>query len=219
MDSVEKGILATLNYSDIFDFPLRVEELNKYLISDLPISKESITGALKVLVYDRKIIEKGGYLFINGRDRIVELRSNRERDSAKKVAEIAWVIKLISHLPWIRMVAVTGDLAYGNGGKDSDVDLMVITSPNRMWLTRFLVFSFLEILGLKRRDAKREPRGKICINVWCDEENLSIFPEDYDLVIASDIVHTIPLVNKGLTYERFIQSNLWVKNYFSNWSL
>ncbi len=218
MNNATGHILNTLIYGDIFKFPLKISELQKFLISPFPVSREDLEGSLKGLCAQNLVENKNGFCFLPGRENFIRERLNREAISKAKLNGAKRIIKFISFLPFVKMVGLTGDLSYGNGGPGSDVDLMIVTSTDRMWLTRMIIFSLLEILGLKMNDKKRVDGTRICVNVWCDENNLRITENEHDLVLASDVVHLIPLVNKESTYEKFISSNLWLKNYFPNWN-
>lgn len=217
MNSAEEPILNTIIYSDLFKFPLRIPELHRFLISPSPISKEHLEESLGKLCSQGLVEEKNGFCFLPGRNFIQE-RLSREEITKGKIRSVKNIVKLISYFPSVKMVGLTGDLSYGNGRRDSDVDLMIVTSIGRMWLTRLLTFFLLRILGRKMNGEKNSSVTKICVNVWCDENNLFIPENEQDVVLASDIVHLVPLINKENTYEKFISGNIWLKKYFSNWN-
>ncbi len=64
---------------------------------------------------------------------------------AKKAAD------LIGRLPFVRAVILTGSVAYGDVKNNDDLDFLLITKENRVYITRFLVYMLAMILGKKRR--------------------------------------------------------------------
>jgi predicted nucleotidyltransferase len=219
MISPNDYILKTITYGDIFDFPLRASEVQRFLISPVKFSDEEVTANLNALCTKGVLEVEEDLYFLSNRRSIALERRRRKTISEDKLRRVKPIIKLVSLLPSVKMVGLTGDLAYGNGHFGSDVDLMVVTSVGRMWLTRLIIFFTLRILGLKMADNRDPSVTKICINVWCDTDNLQIPENERDLVLASDITHLVPLSNKEGTYEKFISANLWLKDYFPNWSV
>ena len=208
MNSVAQAVLNTITYGSLFDFPLRASELHKYLIFTTPVSFKATEETLGDLISQRLVEKEADVYFLPGRKTTVQERARREKISRDKIKDSEKIIKVISRIPWVKMVGLTGDLSYGNGTDTSDVDLMVITDVERMWLTRLITFSFLEIFGIKMKGGPYRAGTRICINVWCDESNLAIPESEHDLVLASDVSHLVPVVSKDGTYEKFIQSNL-----------
>lgn len=217
MANASQSVYQTLVYADLFDFPLKVGEVYKYLIAQDSFSLPEVEGVILRLVREKQIGQKGELFFLLGKEGACKSRELAESITQKKLKSIELPLYLISLIPWVKFVGLTGDLACQNGRQASDVDLMIVTSMGRLWLTRLVVFLILELLGLKMKGEKRGT--KICVNVWCDEANLAVPEEEKDLVLASDLAHITPLVNKAGTYEKFIEVNLWLKKYLPNWSV
>lgn len=218
MEDLGKNILKTVHYADLFDYPLKREEIHYYLISQREVSLEIVVVELNLLVKEGRLLRDGGYYFLPGRQVLIETRQEREAFSRLKMARIREAVELLRLWPWTQMIGLTGALAVGNADEQADADLMVITSPGRLWLTRLFVFVFLKIIGLKRDDRHKEASGKICINLWLDEENLAVGVGDRDLVVGHEIVQMKPLVNKNRVYEKFVAQNLWLKQFLPNWN-
>lgn len=219
MDLLSKIILKTIHYADLFDYPLKLNEIHRFLISPRAESFSAVGAELLSLVEKEKVGQEGEFYFLPRRRELVVLRPFREGLTQVKMAEVNGAIHWLSLFPWVRLVSLTGALAVGNADEKADVDLMVVTSRGRLWLTRIALFAFLSLVGLKRKDNPEGPLGKICINLWCDEENMSVNKEDQDLVVAHEIAQMKPLVDKGQTYERFVEANLWLKKFLPNWKI
>ncbi len=52
------------------------------------------------------------------------------------------------------MVAVVNSLAMHASDTDSDIDLFIVSDPNRMWLVRILSTFIFHILGVRRYGSK-----------------------------------------------------------------
>jgi len=213
---MEKAILRTLAYADVFNYPLTSEELYRFLIADENCSYSDFEKALsRVVVNDKRIEKNKGHYFLEGRKKIVATRRRREGWSRKKIkfaGKIAGILRLI---PWIKLIGVTGALAMNNTNKEEDIDLLIITSKNRLWLTRGLVVSFLRLAGVYRRPEKI--KDKICPNMLLDEKHLSIPKKERDLFSAHEVLQMKLLWQKGRTHQRFLRANQWSQEFLPNW--
>ena len=135
--------------------------------------------------------------------------------TSKKSPNFSFELKqlpIFRFIPWVKLVALTGARAMNNASANDDIDLMIITSKNRLWLTRLLL-SILLFPWLRR--AKKISR-RLCLNLWLDESALAI--KTRNLYTAHEICQLKPLYNCEATYQKFISANLWVKTYLANWT-
>ncbi|MBI2600588.1 nucleotidyltransferase domain-containing protein [Candidatus Daviesbacteria bacterium] len=214
---MEKAILKTSAYADIFDYPLKPYEIHKWLISKKATTHQ-VEKAIKRLEGRLKVKSKDGYIFLPGRQSIVKKRINREKQSQKylfRAKIIAFVFKII---PWIKLVGVSGSLAVENAQKDSDIDLFIITSYKRMWLSRMLTIWITDFLGIRReRENKQdEVLGKVCLNLYIDQNNLE--QENKDLYTAHEVLQMRVLWQRENTYKKFLDVNSWVFEFLPNWA-
>lgn len=144
-------------------------------------------------------------------------RLKREKYSEKKLEIAKRAAKLISKVPTVLFVGITGSLAMMNASKNSDIDLIVITKSNFLWTTRFLVYFLVLVsgFGLRKPEQKNE-KDKLCLNMWLDQTSLVWEKKDRNIYTAHEIAQIVPLVNKESTYEWFLQSNSWILNYWPN---
>ena len=213
---MEKAILKTLIYSDQFDYPLKAWEIHRWLIKEkCPLG--GLEENLKKLISQKKIETKSGFYFLKGRQSIVAGRKRKVGTSEQLVKKAVFVSKLFKLIPWIQLVGVCGGLALNNVTKRDNINLIIITSKNRLWLTRLLCLSFLEILGLRKKanDLKTATAGKISLNMVLSADHMQL-PEK-DIFTAHETLQTKVIWQKGRTYEKFLQSNLWALEFFPNW--
>jgi D-beta-D-heptose 7-phosphate kinase/D-beta-D-heptose 1-phosphate adenosyltransferase len=144
-------------------------------------------------------------------------RLQREKYSQKKLLIAKKASKLISKIPTVLFVGITGSLAMMNSGKNSDIDLMIITKKNCLWTTRLLVYGLLRVTGYELRKPKlNNEKDMLCINLWLDESDLVWGKKDRNIYTAHEIAQVVPLFNKDKTYEKFLYLNRWILNYWPN---
>jgi len=135
------------------------------------------------------------------------------------------------------LVGISGALAMENSDEDDDIDLFIITSAGRLWLSRFLVTILVELVGQRRRPnhefkrMKNESKliksvgisqksagisnikDKICLNMFVDESHLAIPERERNLFTAHEVAQMKRLWDKDEAYDRFLVANSWVGEY------
>ena len=199
--SLERAILETLTYSDIFDYPLRLDELHRYL--PLPADMDELPIALRAL--NGQVRKDHDLYFLAGRAEIVQTRAQRAARSNKLLPIALSYGRVLGALPFIRMVALTGSLAVLNISKNVDFDYMLVTKPGRVWTARAFAVLFNRIV--------RRFGHTICPNLIVSENTLE-WPL-HDLYSARELCQMIPI--KGLdVYHRLLKSNGWAKGFLPN---
>jgi predicted nucleotidyltransferase len=144
-----------------------------------------------------------------------KLRLQREKYSQKKLKIAKKASELISKIPTVLFVGITGSLAMMNADKNSDIDLMIITKKNTLWVTRIMVYLVLRIMNYELRNPNtKKEKDKLCMNLWLDEQDLIWDKRDRNIYTAHEIAQIIPLVNKNNIYEKFLYLNRWILNYW-----
>ncbi len=198
-----------LSYSDQFDYPLTIDEIWFWQIGT-SFSKQRILSNLKHSSLDTK----HSYYYLPGRSKIIHLRQNREQASQEKWTIATRVAKSLSRLPTIEAIFVTGALAMNNSPENDDIDLMIITRPHTLWLTRLIVYFFL---GRRRRPSSlpehSSPRvaNTICDNLYLDSDHLHI--REHSLYVAHEILQAKPAFDRTEVTSKFILANPWVNDY------
>jgi len=187
----------TLVYHDLFDYPLLKSELDFWKVGNQDFPNHQV-------FYD------SSFYFLPQRREIVYKRIAAHKESQKKYEIAKKVARILSLVPTIQMISISGLLSMGNAKRNSDVELFIVTSPKTVWATR-LVGGFLLSL-INYRSGKD---NKFCINRWVDVQNLSL-ADSCEIFTAHEIVQTKVLLDKGGVYRKFIGSNSWVKQFFPN---
>ena len=211
--------MRTLGYADIFDYPLTSREVHNFLISDKPCDFGSVQRTLLQMSADGKTIstdKEGRFYFLAGRSSTAVLREKREKISQKKLKIARKITRMLKLIPTIKLIGVTGRLAMENSEEKDDIDFLIIASANRLWLTRLLTITLLELLRKRRRPKDINVKDKICLNMFLDERHLFLPAKERDLYTAHEVVQMKPLWDKNKTYQKFLKANEWVREYLPN---
>jgi predicted nucleotidyltransferase len=199
---------ATVKYHNIFDFPLSFSDLIKWSSGKLVDN-----GSVEKI----SVIHKNGFYFLEGRDGLIYRRLLRKRISAKKTKIAKKAVRLLSFVPGVKMIAITGSLAMENSSEESDIDLMIVTKENHLWITRALTYFVIGLFGIHvRRPNDSNQKDKLCLNIWLDENDLIWPKKDRNIYTAHEIAQIVPLVNKGNVYNKFISQNKWILDFWPN---
>lgn len=210
----EESILITLLYSAVFSFPLTRDELWKYLISQKKIDNDIFEKSLQKL--DHLISQEGEYLCMKGDEQIRAQRFAHRKEIQKKMHLAQQAATLLSSIPTIQFIGLSGGLAAQNVTAADDIDFFIITKPNTVYTTRLLVLILLEIAGLRRSRRDRIAPNKICVNLLIDDQELAWPSNKHDVYTAREIAQVYPLFERQKTFNRFITANEWVVKLLPN---
>jgi hypothetical protein len=205
--SLERAILETLAYSDIFDYPLTLDELHRYLPVSITREElvEFVPQTLVCVLSQPEGCGTGMYYLLPNRSSIVDLRLERESASRPAFRRALSYGRILGLLPFVRMVAMTGSLAVLNLSKNADMDFMLVTAPKRLWIARAFAVTFGRMMRLFG--------DRICVNLLVSENALA-WPLR-DLYSAREMGQMIPIVGMNL-YQRFREENHWVDSFLPN---
>lgn len=202
----------TLLYSDIFDYPLTFEQIHKYLLTNKKISKEKVYDLIK----KENINQKNGFYYFKGRSKVVNLRQEREKESAKKIRNAFKITKVLKFVPLIKLLGISGSVSMKNADKNDDIDLFIISGVGSVWLTRLITVCILKLLGVYRERNQIDVSNKFCLNMIIDEKNLAFTNSRQDIYSAHEIAQILPLLVRDNIYQKFINANSWTKKYLAN---
>ena len=211
-DEQERAIVSTLLYYDLFAYPLRADELVRFVHGDNAtwhLAPCDITPASDWWS------SSDGYWFLRGREHLVGLRADRQRISRIKLAHAQRWARSLQWVPGVRFIGITGSLSMHSATPEDDIDLLIITARGRLWLTRALVLTALWAMRVKRADDGRsEHPDQACANIFLSEDDLLL--PDHNLFIAHEICQMLPLLGPH-TYQHFLDANKWVRTFLPQW--
>lgn len=198
--SLEHAVLETLAYSDVFDYPLTLDELHRYL--PFPASTDDLLACLKNL---SMVSWRSGFYFLAHRDSLVEVRLVRDAVSRSAFSRALSCGRILGVLPFVRMVSLTGSLAVLNLAKDADMDYFLITQPGRLWLARAFAVTFGRFMRLFGE--------RICVNLLVSETQLAWGVQD--LYSAREMCQMIPITGMDV-YLELREYNVWTESFLPN---
>ena len=207
-DNLDKKILSTVCYYDVFDYPLTSFEIYKHIVEiksdnerreDESISIADVWERMRESGLGRFIERKNGMYFLRGREDLVGQRIERDKISVAKIKKLRKVVYFLRLVPFVRMIAVTGRLAMKNAKMDSDWDVLVAVKGGRIWMGRTLITLVCHCLGKRRHHNKTKDR--VCLNYFITADSLEI--RNKDLFSANEYFFCIPIFDAGKYFKKF----------------
>lgn len=212
-NNIKQSIIKTVLYADIFDYPLNSKQIWKYLIAEKRVNKKEFDEILKNI--SSPVFSFSDMYFLKGKKKLVNLKIKRRMESGKKLSVAYKIIYILSFIPCVLMIGISGGLSMENSDRKDDIDIFVVTKKNRVWLTRILFIIILKIIKKHRGRKDQAVGNKICLNMLVDEDNLS-FAKNKNIYIAHEISQLIPVFDRNNTYAKFLDENTWVKKFLPN---
>lgn len=217
MSDLEKAIIKTIIYFDIFEFPLTLMEIWEDLYG-LAASLEEVRVALETsAALKTKINCQQGFYFLVGREATIRTRLSRYNIAERKFKKAKKISQILVLIPYVKLIAVCNNLALSNVRAESDIDLFIITSKGRIWITRFLSVMILKILRL--RPTEGDTRDKICLSFLISEDYLNLREfclESGDIYFYYWLGHLAPIYEEVGIFDKFVEANNWLKEFLPN---
>lgn len=214
---LKQAVLTTLSFFDIFNRPLKLQEIEEYLFRTAA-SEVDVAIMLKRLQNEGLIQEKNGFWFLKGREKTINIRRNRTGFSKEKIKRAIHYARFLKLIPFIKSISIANSLSFHNAKKSSDIDLFIITSKNRLWITRTMTAFLLKSLGVKRRRDRDCDPDRFCMSFFATTKNLNlkqIYREPFDPYLSFWIAGLKPLYGIRI-FNQFVAKNLWYKRELPN---
>ena len=207
LTALQQDVLRTFAYFDVFSYPLSRHQVYKFLPHN-SVTQQTLEETLRSLEAHGVLKSKNGYYFFSDRTpEIVRSRIENERRASTMLKRARWISFLLKQIPFVRAVFITGSLSKNVAHPSSDVDFMIVTAPNRLWIPKM-------ILTAVRRIFLFNSVKYFCFNLFVTENGL-LFSEQ-DMFNAVEIATTRVLWNED-AYRRFQSVNAWTGRYLPNW--
>ena len=203
-ENLESKIYSTLAFFALFGRRLSLDELKSNFMGGAPSDLSDIAN----------------YHFIEKINGTFGLKTVEYKDFSEKLSDIFWLrvfkfVRLAQFIPFIRMIAVCNNLALGTVNEDSDIDLFIITSKNRIFLARTLITLFYHLLGVRRHGDK--VKARLCLSFFVSEEGLDL----KNTLIENDIYFyywfkSLKPIFGSNTLKIYKDANKWIDSLFPN---
>ena len=217
MNELSQAILQTINYFDVFEYPLTSWEVKKFLWNYAGRATQTDIEKQLNLFADNKILGTiEGFYFLPGKAKLVEVRKQNYLQGQEKMKIALKYAKLISKLPFVKTIFITNKLSYLNAAPASDLDLAIITSKNRIWTARLFATGFLKLLG--KRPKPNNQQNKVCLSFYITEDKLSLEAAAYehDIHFQYWVKQWLPIYDAGNYANEFFMANGWIDKNLQN---
>ena len=200
----EFAIARSVIYASLFDYPLTLDQLHETLVESDQTPSEILATYRSSERLQRIVDYGGGYFFPAGRDDLIAERRHREARSRAFLDRYRLALRVITALPFTRMVALSGSVAHLNLEHGGDLDLFVITRGRRVWTVTVAALLITKLLGRRR---------VVCLNFVLADSHLPL--EQQDLFTANQVIHLKPLIG-GDVIDDFVAANPFVRRFYPN---
>lgn len=205
---IEKDILNTLMYYDIFSYPLTIEEI--FVCSKLKeVNKEMIAEGINSLIDKENVYRERDFYTLEKAPQWINKRLENNKRAQEILPKAKRISRFIGSFPYVRAVFLSGSISKNVFPPDGDIDYFILTQPKRLWLARTLLILFRKIFLLNSHKY-------FCVNYFLDIDNVEI--EDKNLFTATELATLIPTFGREY-YSPLMEKNNWYQEFFPNFPL
>jgi len=200
---LEKAIIKTIAFFDLFDFPPTAREISTCLNDEF-----SLHNIIEVADNSLLIKFARGYYFLPGRAEIINTRQKRYNYYCRKLKIAHRFARLFSFLPAVEVVCLANVIGPHNLRDESDIDFFIITSQGKIWQTRLYCSGLVAILN--KRPTNKNKRDKICLSFYVSSDRLCLNDvklKPIDPYFEHWLHYLVLLYNKNNTYNNFLMIN------------
>jgi hypothetical protein len=204
--SLPVDILKTVAYFDIFDYPVTSGQIF-YFLTRNSVTAEDVVRSAEQLVSDGRLVKRDDYFLLTSNDpKIVRQRRDGEEKARRLLTAARFIARMLKRVPFIRGVFITGSLSKAVADSDSDIDFMIVTVPERVWIVR-------SMLTLFRKTFLFGSSKYFCTNYYVTERAFPL--ELRNLYTAVEVVTTKAVWN-ATAFEQYQMCNRWTKDFLPN---
>lgn len=203
---LQRDILSTVLYFDVFGHPLRLSEIYRYLPSN-SVTTDDIQCAIDATPLSNILDKSSDFFYLKDRtDESVAQRLNKELRAHTMFTAAHFMSSIIRRFPFVRAIFISGELSKGVASRNSDIDFFIVARKHRVWICRTLFTLFKKIVLLNSRKF-------FCYNHIASEDHLQI--DDHNIYTATEIVTAYPIYNEHM-FTKFLEDNSWTASYLPN---
>lgn len=139
--------------------------------------------------------------------KLMKMRDLHWEIEKKLILKTVKYLRFVKWIPWLRMIAIWNSVAMNSANSNSDIDLFIITTPNRLWFVRIFMTLIFQILWVRK--TKKNHKERFCLSFFINSNvlNLEKISIENDIYLYFRILHLKPILNYNNTYEKFIKEN------------
>ncbi|MEL6823207.1 MAG: hypothetical protein AAFP70_15715, partial [Calditrichota bacterium] len=130
-------LIATVKLAHFYKSAFTPEQVHSYMRQ--PVERVEFDALLQKLKDEGHIESIDGALFASDLAEAYRLKKDWSRDLFSRNRRL---LKWLTRMPWVRFAALTGANSFESCRKEDDIDLFLVTSPQRLWLCYVLLVIF-----------------------------------------------------------------------------
>lgn len=188
---IRESVLDLLAYFAIWDLRLDFDSLYSYLqvrASHLAVKKQLLN-----------MQKRGKISLVKGKYGLAKYKYPSQEQFGKQQAKLMtkamrWS-NLLKLLPSVKAIAVVNSVAYGNVHSQSDIDLFVITSANRIFITKGVLMYTLKLL--RQLETQDRSAGRFSLGMFVTTKGVKL---EKDIMKVNDPDLVFRMVTAKPTY-------------------
>ena len=202
-NSIEGSILNILAYFDVFHYPLSPNEIKQFL--DQEVNGSALEKSLILLTEKKYIYKFFNFYSLHNDLLLVEKRIAGNLRAEKLLAKAIKIGRLLYQFPFVRAIGISGSLSKQYADEKADIDFLVITKANRLWIARTIMHVFKKFTFLLGR------QHFFCMNYYVDEDALIL--ENRNIYSAIELKTLLPVCGQ-VAMNNFFVVNKWANDFF-----
>lgn len=213
--NLNKAIVSTIAFFDIFSYPLSTFEVFKYL--QIESSYFQFVLALEELESRNIISSKNSFYCLKGKEDNFRIRQKRYNYTKKKIKIARRWSKIFKLFTGLKLIALSNSIGSYNLREGGDIDLFIITKRNKIWTSRFTLALIAKLFNL--RPSPENEKDKLCLSFFISEANLNLenYTKENDFYFLYWLVNLSSIYDKDDYLDKLLAENVWVKNYLPNY--
>jgi len=204
-EGIEHCILETLAYFSVFNFPLSIDEIRRFLPPGS--NAESLEASLSGLVVHGVIFKIGNVYSLNDQPDPVKRKADGYARAQQLLPKAMKIGRFLCGFPFVRGIGISGGLSKMYAHEKADFDFFIVTKANRLWIARTFMHLFKKLTFLSGK------QHYYCMNYFLDENALAL--RDQNVYTAIETITLIPVCGDGI--RDFFAANGWVCGWFTEY--
>ncbi len=211
--SVEAAVLDVITYFAIFEVLVELPRINALL--PVKASHLAVQAAVRELIRQRKVQRLGdGYGLTQLTYAGAEKRAAHREELLRRARKAG---KLIGLLPFVKAVVVVNSVAIGNVHANSDVDLLIVTTPGRVFVAKGLLWQLMKLT--RQLETEERKAGRFSLGMFLTTRGI-IFERDTMKQNEPHLMYwlmtAVPVYGDRRWYE-ILQGSAYVRSHAPNY--
>lgn len=139
--------------------------------------------------------------------KLLNIKDNPNNIEKKFIEKTIKYIKFIKWIPGLQMIAIWNSVALNSANQNSDIDLFIVSKPNRLWIVRIFTTLIFHILLVRKNRNKH--KWRFCLSFFSTTKSLNFekIAIENDIYLYFWIIYLKPILVYDDIYNLFINEN------------